>query len=91
MIGFGLLSTPNPDTVFTGLAWATTTEELQALVSGFNVVSAEVVLGRDDRSRGFGLVEAQSVEDAEQIINSLNNTELNGRAMIVRFDNRGAN
>ena len=80
---------PATSLFFGGLAWATTSEDLQGLVAEFNVVSAEVVFGRNDRSRGFGLVEAQSIEDAEQIIYRLNNTELQGRTIIVRFDNGG--
>ena len=63
------------------------------------VESAQVVTDREtQRSRGFGFVEMQSVEQAQQAIGSLNGSDLQGRALTVneakpREDrgNRGGN
>ena len=67
------------------LAWATTDETLGAhFASAGTVTSARVVKDKmSGRSRGFGFVEMSSVEEAQNAINSLNGTELDGRAITV--------
>jgi RNA recognition motif-containing protein len=48
------------------------------------VISAKVIEDRDTRrSRGFGFVEMESSSDAENAIKALNDSELNGRNIIV--------
>ena len=50
------------------------------------VKHADVVLGDDGRSKGYGLVEFQSSLGAQQAVAILNNTELGGRQIFVRED-----
>lgn len=60
----------------------------QALEDAFaafgTVESAKIIRDRDsDRSKGFGFVEMSSSSEAEQAIEGLNNTELDGRQLNV--------
>ena len=73
---------------FGGLPWSVTSEELETFViNGFgNISSAEVVIGHDGRSRGYGIVQAYSEDDATQIISTFNDSELQGRRLFVKFD-----
>ena len=49
-----------------------------------NVVSAKVVTDRSSgRSRGFGFVEMESAEDAQKAITALNDSEMDGRNIVV--------
>jgi cold-inducible RNA-binding protein len=49
-----------------------------------NVVSANVVTDRNSgRSRGFGFVEMESAEDAQKAISTLNDSEMDGRKIVV--------
>ncbi|MFZ2323587.1 MAG: RNA-binding protein [Ignavibacteriaceae bacterium] len=49
-----------------------------------NVVSAKIVKDRDTgRSRGFGFVEMENSSDAQNAIKALNESELNGRNIVV--------
>jgi cold-inducible RNA-binding protein len=49
-----------------------------------SVVSAKVILDRDtSRSRGFGFVEMENSTDAEKAIRALNNSEIDGRNIVV--------
>lgn len=59
--------------------------DLQKLFEPFGeVISAKVITDRETgRSRGFGFVEMSSGEDAGNAVASLNNTEMNGRALTV--------
>jgi RNA recognition motif-containing protein len=68
-----------------GLPFATSNEQLRALFADSGeVVSATVVTDRDTgRSRGFGFVEMATPEDAEQAINKLNGTSVDGRTIQV--------
>lgn len=48
------------------------------------VVSATVIMDKyTNRSKGFGFVEMQSDEEAQAAISALNETELEGRKVIV--------
>ena len=50
------------------------------------VIFYTITLNREDgRSRGFGFVEMENVEDAVMAIKELNNTEYRGRIMLVDF------
>ncbi len=68
-----------------GLAWATTDQSLEAAFSRFGKIeSARVVTDRESgRSRGFGFVEMDSAEDAQNAIKEMNGTELDGRSITV--------
>lgn len=48
------------------------------------VVSARVIMDRDaGRSKGFGFVEMDSDGEAQEAIDALNGSEVNGRALTV--------
>jgi cold-inducible RNA-binding protein len=48
------------------------------------VVSAKVITDRDTgKSRGFGFVEMENSSDAANTIKALNDSELNGRNIVV--------
>jgi RNA recognition motif-containing protein len=48
------------------------------------VVSAKIVKDRDTcRSRGFGFVEMESSSEASNAIKALNDSQLNGRNIVV--------
>src|SRR3989442_13412982 len=68
-----------------GLSFSTSTERLREAFAGAGTVeSASVVTDRETgRSRGFGIVEMATPEDAEQAINRLNGTNLDGRTILV--------
>ena len=68
-----------------GLAWATTDASLNDyFAQAGTVTSARVVTDRETgRSRGFGFVEMESEEAAQKAIQTLNNTELDGRSISV--------
>lgn len=75
------------------LAWATTDDGLEAAFSPFGAVtSAKVITDRETgRSRGFGFVEMDN--GAEDAINALNGSDLDGRQIVVNEarprENRG--
>lgn len=67
------------------LAWATTDDSLKAHFETAGAVeSARVITDRESgRSRGFGFVEFASDGDAKKAIETLNDSELNGRNITV--------
>ena len=67
------------------LPYSTTDQELQDLFANHgNVQSASVVTDRyTGRSRGFGFVEMESAEEAQQAISALNGTDYGGRNLVV--------
>ncbi len=68
------------------LNFKTTQEDLGAAFAKFGeVTSAKIVKDRDSgRSKGFGFVEMANDEDANKAIAALNETELDGRAIVVK-------
>lgn len=49
-----------------------------------NVISAKVVLDKESgRSKGFGFVEMENENDANNAIKALNGTEIKGRKLVV--------
>lgn len=84
-----------------GLPYSITSSQLEEMFSKLGkVVSANVITDRDTgRSKGFGFVEMEDDKEAEEAIKKLNETELEGRKIVVnvarpreerpRFDNRG--
>ena len=67
------------------LPWSVNDDELKKTFEKHGtVVSAKVVTDRNtSRSRGFGFVEMESASDAKNAIKALNNSELNGRNIVV--------
>ena len=67
------------------LPWSVNDEELKVTFEKHGtVVSAKVITDRDTRrSRGFGFVEMESSSDANDAIKALNNSELDGRNIVV--------
>jgi nucleolin len=67
------------------LPWSVDDEELKVNFEKHGtVVSAKVIMDRDtNRSRGFGFVEMESSSDATNAISALNDSELNGRNIVV--------
>ena len=67
------------------LPWSVNDEELKVTFEKHGtVVSAKVVTDRDtSRSRGFGFVEMESSSDASNAIKALNDSELDGRNIVV--------
>lgn len=67
------------------LPWSTTSETLRETFAPFGVVSAEVKMGYSGRSRGYGIVELESETNAASAL-SLNDAEIDGRPMLVRYE-----
>lgn len=67
------------------LSFNTNDADLNELFSQFGEVSsAKVIMDRESgRSRGFGFVEMPSNDEGKEAMNSLNNKEVEGRAMSV--------
>ena len=78
------------------LSWNTQSEDLREAFEAFGEVSsANVIMDRETgRSRGFGFVEMDNEDEALAAIEELNNSELDGRTIVVkkaepRRENRG--
>ena len=67
------------------LPWSVNDRTLQETFEAHGtVISAKIITDRDTgRSRGFGFVEMENPTDAEKAIRSLNNSELDGRNIVV--------
>ncbi len=67
------------------LPWSVNDQSLQETFEAHGtVVSAKVIMDRDTgRSRGFGFVEMSDTQEAKDAMTALNNSELNGRNIIV--------
>ncbi len=70
----------------TKLSYDTTSEELQEVFEAYGEVSsAKVITDRDTgRSKGYGFVEMDDDSEANAAIDALNETELDGRTIIVK-------
>ncbi len=68
-----------------GLPYATTEADLRGLFSEHGTVeSVRVITDRDTgRSKGFGFVEMASQAEAEAAIEKLNDSDLEGRTLVV--------
>ncbi|MCI0378585.1 MAG: RNA-binding protein [Gemmataceae bacterium] len=72
--------------IFVGnLAWAVTQDDLYELFSKYGKVTrAQVIMDRDTgRSRGFGFVEMENDQEAQQAIDGLNGFQHNDRPLKV--------
>jgi RNA recognition motif-containing protein len=67
------------------LQWAVDDQQLKDLFAEFGEVTyAKVIIDRDtNRSKGFGFVEFDDADAAKKAIDKLNNSELNGRTIVV--------
>jgi len=67
------------------LAWATTDDTLKAhFDAAGTVASAKVITDRESgRSRGFGFVEFEDDAEGQKAVDTLNNSELDGRTITV--------
>lgn len=67
------------------LPWAVDDQKLGDLFSQFgNVASAVVLKDRmTGRSRGFGFVEMENDEEAQKALEALNNSDMDGRKIVV--------
>jgi len=84
-----------------GLPYSITSSQLEEILSKFGkVASCDVIIDRESgQSKGFGFVEMENDKEADEAIEKLNETELEGRKIAVnvarpreerpRFDNRG--
>jgi RNA recognition motif-containing protein len=69
------------------LSWETQWQGLKDhMRQAGNVTHADVFMGNDGRSRGGGIVEYGSAQEAAVAIASLTDTELDGRMIFVRED-----
>ena len=68
------------------LAWSANNSTLLEVFEPYKAKAATVVFGRDGRSRGYGIVEFNSVEDSTVAVSSVNGMEFTGRRLIVRYD-----
>jgi len=68
-----------------GLSWNTTDDGLRQAFERFGqIVEAKVITDRETgRSRGFGFVTFSQDESAQQAINEMNGTQLEGRRIQV--------
>ncbi len=67
------------------LPWATDDQQLGQLFSQFGQVNSATVLKdkMTGRSRGFGFVEMENDAEAQEAISKLNDSDLNGRKIVV--------
>lgn len=67
------------------LPWSIKDKTLQETFEAHGtVISAKIITDRETgRSKGFGFVEMENSTDAEKAIKSLNNSELDGRNIVV--------
>lgn len=67
------------------LQWKTTEDDLKELFSHYGTVnSATIIMDRETgRSKGFGFVEMNSNEEADEAVKNLNEKELGGRNLKI--------
>ncbi|HAE34670.1 MAG: RNA-binding protein [Chitinophagales bacterium] len=78
------------------LSYNTTDDTLRSAFERYGEVSsAKIIIDREmNRSKGFGFVEMPNDDEANNAINGLNETEMDGRTIVVkeaqpRENNRG--
>lgn len=71
------------------LNYQTDENQLRSLFEGYGEVSSvKIVFDREQgRSKGFGFVEMPDDSDASEAISSLNDTEFDGRTIVVKKAN----
>lgn len=68
-----------------GLPYSTTDDELRDLFASFGAVSsAKVIFDREtNRSKGFGFVEMDNADEAQEAIKQLHDSDFGGRKIAV--------
>jgi len=68
-----------------GLPWAVNDQKLEEVFSAYGkVASAKVIVDKySGRSKGFGFVEFDNDDDADKAMKALNETEMEGRKIVV--------
>lgn len=69
------------------LPYKVTSDELKSVFSEFGeIVDAVVISERDSgRSKGFGFVEFNTIEEAKKAVDAMSGKELDGRKLVVNF------
>lgn len=69
-----------------GISYNVTSEQLGAhFASAGTVLSSNVIMDKySGQSKGFGFVEMENVEEAKKAIETLNNSTLDGRNIVVK-------
>jgi cold-inducible RNA-binding protein len=69
------------------LPWAVDDAKLgQIFAAAGTVVSASVIMDKmTGRSRGFGFVEMSTEEEAQKAVDTLNDTDIDGRKIVVNI------
>ena len=67
------------------LPWSVNDEKLKETFEAHgSALSAKIIMDRDtNKSRGFGFVEMENSSDASKAIKALNETEIDGRNIVV--------
>lgn len=70
-----------------GLSWGTESDSLRAAFEQYGTVSDAVVISDRDtgRSRGFGFVTFENLDDANAAIAAMDQTDLDGRTLNVNM------
>ena len=68
------------------LPWETTSEALSDVYAPYNCTSAEVIYGKNNRSRGYGIVKFSTADDANSAISNTNGITIGDREIAVRED-----
>lgn len=78
---------PNKNLFIGGLAWAATDEDLKAAFEPFGAVlnAAVVRYPENNRSRGYGFVEFENLDDAVKAKEEMNGKEIAGRSIMIDF------
>lgn len=79
---------PSPSVFIGNLSWDMTDEGLDELLNEFSVEDASVQTRDDGKSRGYALVRFSNVEEAQRAIDELNEQEVMGRPLLLKFDAR---
>ena len=68
-----------------GLPYSVTDGQLQQIFGEYGTVASATVISDKftGQSRGFGFVEMSSGDEAQKAIDALNNTQLEGRTLVV--------
>jgi RNA recognition motif-containing protein len=70
----------------TNVAWTTTDETLTEAFKPFSVVKAEVVKTSTGRAKGFASIQVATKAAGEKAIAAMNEKEVDGRNLLVRWD-----
>lgn len=86
-----LSSSPDCQVYVGNLPFSTSWQGLKDQCSHFgSVVRADVEIGADGRSKGYGLVVFETASDARHCIDKLNGAMLEDRPLVVHLDNKPA-